>query len=134
MPFAHCISILYRKGSVNKADGVSRRLDFFHPDDVHLRRPVEMFALSWDGKVPDLCYQSNDIALLLLSADTVSVDDGFLTKLKTAYSSCSHFTDEKTRWKGHGLIKSFDGQLYTYHDRLVIPRPAQDLRFLLLTK
>jgi hypothetical protein len=31
------------------------------------------------------------------------------------------------------LMKSFDG-LYTYHDRLAKPRPAQDLRILLLTK
>ena len=31
------------------------------------------------------------------------------------------------------LIKSFD-DLYTYYDRLVIPRPAQDQRILLLTK
>ena len=69
---------------------------------------------------------------MVLSADTVSVDNDFLTKLKNSYSSCSYFADEKTRWKGHGLIKSSDG-LYTYHDRLVIPRPAQDLRILLLT-
>ncbi len=58
MPFAHYMSIIYRKGSINEADVVSRRPDFFHPDtDVNLRRPVEIFALSWDGKVPDLCYQ-----------------------------------------------------------------------------
>ena len=45
-PFAHCMSILYRKGSVNEADVVSRHPDFFHPDsDVHMRKPVEMFAL-----------------------------------------------------------------------------------------
>jgi hypothetical protein len=117
MPFARCMSIIYCKGSINEADVVSRRLDFFHPDtDVHLRRPVEMFTLWWDGEVPDLCYQSNDIALLVLSADIVSVDDDFLTKLKTAYSSCSCFADEKTRWKDHGLVKSSNG-LYTYHDR-----------------
>jgi len=67
------------------------------------------------------------------SVDIVSVDDCVLTKLKTAYSSCSHFANEQTRWKGHGLIKSSDG-LYTYHDWLVIPRPVQDLRILLLTK
>jgi hypothetical protein len=88
---------------------VSRRPDFFHPDDAHLRKRVEMFALWWDGKVPDLCYQSNDISLLILSAATVSVDDGFLTKLKTASSSCTYFIDEKSRWKCHGLIKSSDG-------------------------
>jgi len=45
MPFAQCMSMIYRKGSVNEADDVSRRTDFFHPDDVHLRRPVEMLAL-----------------------------------------------------------------------------------------
>ncbi len=71
------------------------------------------------------------IPLLELSADNVSVDDDFLTKLKTAYSSCSYFADEKTRWKDHGLMNSSNG-LYTYHDRLFIPRPAQDLRILLL--
>jgi hypothetical protein len=99
------MNILYRKGSVNEADDVSRRPDFFHPDDVHMRMPIEMFALWWDGKVPDLCYQIIDTALMVLSADTISVDDGFLAKLKIAYSSCSYFTDEKTRWKGHGVIK-----------------------------
>jgi hypothetical protein len=128
MPFAQYMSIIYRKGSINEVDDVLQSPDFFHPDiDVHIRRPVEMFALLWDGKVSDLYYQSNNTSLLVLSADTVSVDDGFLTKLKAAYSSCSYFADEKTRWKGHGLIKSSDG-LYTYHNRLVISRPAQDLR------
>ena len=85
---------------------MSRRSDFFHPDiDVQLRRPVEMFALWWDGKAPDLCYQSNETSLLVFSADTVSVDNDFVTKLKNSYFSCSYFTYEKTRWKGHGLLK-----------------------------
>ena len=35
MSFAHCMSILYRKGSVNEANAVSRRHDFFYPDDVN---------------------------------------------------------------------------------------------------
>jgi hypothetical protein len=39
------MSILYRKGSVNEADDVTRQPDFFHPDDVHLRNLVEVFAL-----------------------------------------------------------------------------------------
>jgi hypothetical protein len=127
------MSIPYRKGSVNETDALSRRPYFFHPDDVHLSMLVEMFALWWGVKVRDLCYQSNDIVLLVLSEDIVSVDDGFLSKLKTDYSSCSYFADEKTRWKHYGLIKSYDG-LYTYHERLVILRPAQDLRILLLTE
>ena len=68
---------------------------------------------------------------MVLSTNTVSVDDGFRTKLKTANSSCSYFIDKKTRCKSHGLIKYFYG-LYTYHDQIVIPHPAQDLRILLL--
>ncbi len=134
MPFAQNMSILYRKGSVNEVGPVSRRPDFFHPDDVQLRMPAEIFALWWDGNVPNLCYQNNDTALLVLLADIVSVDDDFLTKLKSAYSSCPYFFDKiKARWKSHGLVKSSNG-LYTYHDRLVIPRPTQDLRILLLTE
>ena len=60
-----------------------------HPDDVHLRKLVEMFALWWDGTIPDLCYQNDDIALLVLSTDIVSVDDDFLANLITEKSSRS---------------------------------------------
>ena len=88
------MSILYRKGFVNETDIMSRRPDFFHPDDVQLRRPTEMFALWWDGNVPDLCYQNNDTALLVLSTDIVYVNDKFLIKLKSAYSLCPYFSDE----------------------------------------
>ena len=80
-----------------------------------------------------MCYQSNNIAFVALSADSVSVDDNFLTKLKHSYSSCSYFSYEKTRWVIHGMIKS-SGGLYTYHDKLVIPRPTQDMHILLLTE
>jgi hypothetical protein len=104
MPFAHRMSILYRKVSVNEADTVSPRPDFFHPDNVHMLKLVEMFALWWDKKIHDLCYQSKDTALLVLLADNVSVDDKFMTILKSAYSSCVYFADEKTRWKIHGMI------------------------------
>jgi len=61
---------------------------------------IEMFALWWDKKVSDLCYQNNDTPLLVLSADNVSVDDGFLARLKTAYSSCSYL-----------LMKRHDGKV-----------------------
>ena len=110
MPFAQNMSILYRKGSVNEADPMSRRPDFFHPDDVQLRMPTKMFALWWYGNVHDLCCKNNDTALLVLSANIVSVDDNFLTKLKLAYSSCPYFCDEiKARLKSHGLVKSSNG-------------------------
>ena len=94
MPFAQNISILYRKGFVNEAEPVSRRPDFLHPDDIQLRRLAEMFALWWDCNVFDLCYQNNDTALLVLSANNVFVDDDFLTKLKSAYSPCPYFSGE----------------------------------------
>ena len=46
MFFAHCMSIIYRNGSINEADDVSRRPDFSNLDNnVHLRRPFKMFAL-----------------------------------------------------------------------------------------
>ena len=60
-----------------------------HPDDVHLRMLVEMFALWWDGTLPDLCYQNDDIAVLVLSTDIVSVDDDFMANIITENSSCS---------------------------------------------
>jgi len=96
MSCAQSMSIIYRKGMVNEADVVSRRPDFLHPDDVRMRKPFEMFAIWWDGNVPDFCYQNNNTVLLVLLADIVSVDDDFLTKLKVAYSSCSYFSNEKT--------------------------------------
>ena len=73
------MSIIYRKGSVNKADAVSRCPDFFHPDDAHMRMIIEMFAFWWDGNVHDMCYLSNDTALLVIRADAVVVDDDFMT-------------------------------------------------------
>ena len=66
-----------------------------HPDDVHLRIPVEIFALWLDGTVPDMCYQNDETALLVLSTDIVFVDDDFLTNLITENSSCSLFFDEE---------------------------------------
>ena len=57
MPFAHYMSIMYHKGLIIEGDAVSRRLYVFDPNiDVDLRKPVEMFALWWDGEVPNLCY------------------------------------------------------------------------------
>ena len=60
-----------------------------HPDDVHLRMLVEMFALWWDGTLPDLFYQNDDTVVLVLSTDIVSVDDDFMANIITENSSCS---------------------------------------------
>ena len=124
MPFAQNMSIFYKKESVNVPDPVSRRPAFFHPDDVQMHMPAEMFALWLNDEVPNMCYQNNDTTLLVLLADTISADDDFLSQLKSAYSSCPYFSDEiKARWKDHGLIiKSSDG-LYTYHDFAFWHRP-----------
>ena len=62
--------------------------------DVHLRKLVEIFALWWDGKVRDLFYQSNDTVLLVLSTDTVFVDDDFLINPITENSLYSLFDVE----------------------------------------
>ncbi len=67
----------------------------------------------------------------LLGVSVLPIVSRFMKDGGAWYSS--YFVDEKTRWKGHGVIKSSDG-LYTYHDRLVILRMAQDLCILLLTE
>jgi hypothetical protein len=41
---------------------------------------IEMVALLWDSNAPYLYYQNNDTALFVLSANSVSGDDDFLTK------------------------------------------------------
>ncbi len=71
-----------------------------------MRMLDEMFAHRWDGNVLDIWYQDNDTVFLVRLADTFSVDKDFFSKFKTTYSACSYFSDEKTRWKGYGLIKS----------------------------
>ena len=115
----------------NKADPVSRRPDY---PSGHWCPPAQAswdVALWWDGKVPGMCYQSNATSLLVHSADIVSVDDDFLTNWKFLVFLIRWWI--KARWKGHGLNKSSDG-LYTHHDRLVIPRLAQDMCILVLTE
>ncbi len=94
MLFAQCTSILYRTRFVNAADIVSGRRNFSHPDDVHMRMLAEVLALLWEGNVRDMCYHNNDSALLLISADDISVNNDFLTKLNIAHSSCLYFYDE----------------------------------------
>jgi hypothetical protein len=116
--------IFPRKGYVDNADLMSRRPDYFRPDDVHIYRPTRLFALYSGPKELDLCNYRNCNLLLVFSADTISVDDDFVTNLKTTYSSCFFLDSVKSPWKHHERIKSSDG-LYFYHDRLVMPRPAQ---------
>ena len=114
MPFAGYMSILYRKGSANEADPVSRRPDFF--------------SIWWDGEVPEV----NEAHFLALDANELSVDESFRQQLLEAYAATSYFS-ETGRWQKDKLEQSTDG-LFTYHGRIVIPRPANQLRDLMLNE
>jgi len=114
----------------DKADLVSRRHDYPSGRCPPTQGSWDV-ALRWDGKVPDMCYQSNGTSLFVLLADTFSVDDDFLTNWKFLVFLIRWWI--KTRWKGRGLNNSSD-KLYTHHDRLVIPCLTRDLCILLLTE
>ncbi len=73
----------------------------------------------------DVTRSDNELALLTLSTEELNVDAYFLARLKEPYSSCNYFSYENSlRWKSQNIVKSMDG-LFTYHNRLVIPRPAK---------
>ena len=70
----------------------------------------------------------NEPALLALSTEILNVDVDILAQLKEAYTSCNYFSDDNSlRWQSQKIEKSTDG-LFRYHNRLVIPRPAQALK------
>jgi hypothetical protein len=79
--------LLYRKGILNEADPMSRRLDFLQID---LYKPED--SLWWDGNVPNIIYDGSDPALAPFQE--LNVDDDFLSQLKGAYSSCNYFSDD----------------------------------------
>ena len=110
MPYAGYMKLLYRKGSANEADPVSRRPDFY--------------SIWWDGEVPNEPEHAVE-ACLALTAEEISVDEDFKDKLIAAYKVTKYF-DDNGPWKKDGLVRFDD--LYLYHDRVVIPRPAADLR------
>ena len=110
MPYAGYMKLLYRKGSTNEADPVSRRPDFY--------------SIWWDGEVPNEPEHAVE-ACLALTAEEISVDEDFKDKLTAAYKVTKYF-DDNGPWKKDGLVRFDD--LYLYHDRVVIPRHAADLR------
>ena len=85
-------------------------------------------SLWWDGKVPDIDTNGNDHVLLALSTlEALNVDDDFLFNLKGACSTCAYFSnDNNERRLRQKIEKSSDG-LFRYHNRVVIPRPANAL-------
>ena len=115
MPYTGYMTILYRKGSANVADPVSRRPDFY--------------SIWWDGEVPD---QSNCLhAIEALDRTELSVDDEFSVKLKGAYKSTKYFDAENGGYKKDKLKLEADG-LFTYHGRVVIPKNLPELRITLM--
>jgi hypothetical protein len=106
MPYANVMRILYMKGILKEAKPVSRRSDFLQTD---LYRPKD--CLWWDGNVPAIMYNGNDLALLTLTTfQSLNVNDDFLSQSKGAYSSCNYFSDDNIgRRKRHSIEKSSDG-------------------------
>ena len=102
MPYAGYMKLLYRKGSANEADPVSRRPDFY--------------SIWWDGEVPNEPEHAVE-ACLALTAEEISVDEDFKDKLIAAYKVTKYF-DDNGPWKKDGLVRFDD--LYLYHDLLPI--------------
>ena len=75
--------------------------------------------------MPDIDTNGNGPALLTLSTlEALNVDDDFMSNLKGAYSTCAYFSnDNNERRLRHTSEKSSDG-LFRYHNRVVVPRPA----------
>jgi hypothetical protein len=112
------------KGILNEADPVSRRPDFLPIDDLYM--PDE--SLWWDEQVPDIDTNGNVSVLLAISTlEALNVDDDFLSNLKEAYSTCAYFSnDNNERRLKQKIEKSCDG-LFSYRNRVVIPRPTNAL-------
>ena len=80
--------ILYMKEIVNEVDPVSRCPDFFPVDNM--LRPYE--SLWWDGNVPHIDTNSNDLALFALpTLESLNIAIDFLSELKGPYTSCIYF-------------------------------------------
>jgi len=125
MDYAKLTRIIYKKEILNEADPVSRRPDFLHIDNLYM--PDE--SLWWDGKVPYIDINCNGLALLAPSTlEAINVDDDFLSiNLKGAYYTCGYFSNDKNERRLRQKIEKSSDGLFKYHNRVVIPRPANVL-------
>ena len=89
-----------------------------------MSRIPDFYSIWWDGEVPNEPEHAVE-ACLALTAEETSVDEDFKDKLIAAYKVTKYF-DDNGPWKKDGLVRFDD--LYLYHDRVVIPRPATELR------
>ena len=119
-PFASHMEFLYRKGIANESDPLSRRADFH---------------TIWGE--PDVVPQSahvDEAELLALNVDDVIVESEFKSRLITAYNNTPYFHKaNEHKWKGDKIHRGDDG-VFRYFGRVVIPRPARELRQALLSE
>jgi len=74
----------------------------------------------------DTC--GNDPALQALSIlEALNVDDDFLSNLKGAYSNCVNFSNDNNERRLRQKFDKSSDWLFRYHNRVVIPRPANAL-------
>jgi hypothetical protein len=62
--------------------------------------------------------------MALSTIELLNVDDDFVTQLKGVYFSCNYFPDENIDRRKRKLFKKPSGGLFTYHTRVLIPRPV----------
>jgi hypothetical protein len=128
-PFVGSMTLAYRKGALNEADPLSRRLDFVSQATV---------PLFWDGEVPSnrefrlksqVLFQ--DAQLNLLTVNALQLSPEFADLIREGYSQDSFYGDEG-EWTKDNRIEARDGYFWRL-DRLCIPRNSE-LRLRLITK
>jgi hypothetical protein len=122
------MTLAYRKGALNEADPLSRRLDFV---------PHATFPLFWDGEVPsdrELRRKSQlpfeDAQLNLLIVNALHMSHEFADLIREGYSQDSFYGDEG-EWTKDSRIEARDGYFWRL-DRLRIPQNSE-LRLRLIT-
>ena len=76
--------------------------------------------------MPGIDTNGNSLALMaLLTLKALNVDDDFLSNLKGAYST--YFSNDNNERRLRQKIKKSSDELFRYHNRVVISRPANDL-------
>jgi hypothetical protein len=128
-PFVGSMTRSYRKGALNVAHPLSRRLDFV---------PQATVPLFWDGEVPsyrELRRKSQlmfeDVQLDLLTVNTLQLSHEFADLICEGYSQDSFYGDEGY-WTKDSRIEAKDGYFWRL-DRLYIPQNSE-LRLRLITK
>lgn len=122
-PYANTLTLVYRKGSLNEADPISRRSDFC----------AMLLARSyWDGNVPvgkqgfpDV--MGSDVACCAIRRSDMVISDNLLNEIKQSYKNDPVFRQPS----GSALMRnskfSFDSDtgLWFYLNRIYIPKGGE---------